>query len=346
MNSQLVSQQDLVKIVLLVPDQYLETATAEVVANVVPALRDKVVVIPGCGTRHRTISRGVAELDRHHIDVTIVHDAVRPLVPICLLQQLIAAAEKFGASGPVTKLTSTVVCTDENGFLDKVLTRNQYMDSQMPQVFRQDVIREAYENCSTDDLENGTECLALVQRYSSPPISIRLIQGDPNLLWKVTYKKDLLLTLMALDDSVVDSTRVYLLTDEADLIGKRRLGVLQCLEDNLLTFTKAITKTGIRGLNGSAGDEENELCSAKYVVIRFCSGLEEFACQVRELESSSESCRSLLLIMVMESSEERGSLTPFFSELESIASTGSGHRTAVILYFLNHSQVRFIVWQS
>lgn len=318
----------------------------EVNSNVTSVLRDKVLVIAGCKTRHRTISRGVAELDRHHIDVTIIHDAVRPLVPICLLQQLVTAAEKFGASGPVTNLTSTVVSTDENGFLDRVLTRNQYMDSQMPQVFRQDVIREAYENCSTDDLENGTECLALVQRYSSKPVSIRLIQGDPNLLWKVTYKKDLLLTLMALDDSVVDSTRVYLLTDEADLMDKRRLCVLQCLEDNLVTFTKAVTKTNMRGLNVLAVDEEKDLCFVKYVVIRFCSGLEEFACQVRELESCSESCRSLLLVLVLESNEEHGSLTPFFSELEGIVSRDSGHRTAVIIYFLNHSQVRYIVWKS
>ena len=234
------------------------------------------------------------------------------------------------------------MCRDENGFLGKVLARNQYMDSQMPQAFRQDVIREAYENCTSDDLENGTECLALVQKYSSKSISIRLIEGDPNFLWKVTYKKDLHLTLMALDNSLVDSASVCLLTDEADVLDKRRLIVMQRLADNLKTFSRTVMKTSIRGLNGLAVNE-NDVCRAKYVVIRFCSGIEEFACQVRELESSSESCRSLLLIIVLESDDEHGSLTPFFSELEGIVSRGSGRRTAAILYFLNHSLVRVSV---
>lgn len=310
-------------------------ATFEVSSSVIPELRDKVSVIVGCETRHRTIARGLVELDRHRIDVTVIHDAVRPLVPASLLQQVLETAEKFGASGPVTKLTSTVVSTDENGFLDKVLNRSQYLDSQMPQAFRHHVIKEAYDNCTKDDLDNGTECLALVQKYSSMPIPIRLIESDPNFLWKVTYRKDLLLSLMTLDSCSAGKQNICLLTDESKRRDKRR--VVEEVTQNLNTFFNTKTKTNAVGLNGLTVNES----SAKCVILRFCTCFEEFTCQVRELESFSESCPSLLLIIVLQSDaadEERGRMTPFFSQLEGLIGRRSGH--CALLYFLHHSQVR------
>jgi 2-C-methyl-D-erythritol 4-phosphate cytidylyltransferase len=331
-----IRQENIARIVLLVPEQYLEDVTAEVNANISNNVSNKITVLPGCESRHRTIRRGVIELDRHRIDLTIIHDAVRPLVP--LMDQLIAAAAKFGASGPVTKLTSTVLSLDENGFLDQVLTRNQFMDSQMPQVFRHEVIREAYDHCTPDELDNGTECLALVQKYSSRRSSIKLIEGDPNSLWKVTHKKDLHLTLMALPDSIRDGRHVYLLMDESDSRTEARQSITQQVEQSLDTFCKAVTKISLRGLNGLSNGEGNVTLR---VVLRFSSSVEEFAVRVRELESCSESWPSMLVIMILESAEQRRSMTPFFSELEGIVRhRGSGRMTAAILYFLNHSPVR------
>ena len=49
------------------------------------------------------------------------------------------------AAGVVRPLTSTVVATDMDGYLDHSLDRSKYRASEMPQAFRYDVIRTAYE---------------------------------------------------------------------------------------------------------------------------------------------------------------------------------------------------------
>lgn len=294
----------------------------------------------GCETRHRTIARGIAELDRHKITVTIIHDAVRPLVPIPLLEQLVVAAGKFGASGPVTKLTSTVVSCDENGFLDQVLTRSQYFDSQMPQVFLHEAISQAYANCPAYDLDNGTECLDLVQRYSARKFRVKLIQGDPNLLWKVTHRKDVLLTGLAVQDS--DRPHVIMQSERCDDLRSDRLSIIQQVEECLNTFCETISSTSSDLRESVNGEANASRATLMCVVVRFCSCMEELSSQVRELESLSESCRSLLVILVFDASQERGSsLTPFFSELEKVTrATGSAGSTTALLYFLNRSEVK------
>ena len=42
-------------------------------------------------------------------------------------------------------LVSTVVCTDKDGFLDHSLDRYKYRASEMPQAFKYDVIKLAYD---------------------------------------------------------------------------------------------------------------------------------------------------------------------------------------------------------
>ena len=43
--------------------------------------------------------------------------------------------------------------------------------------------------CTEHELDHNTECLDLVQRYTKT--DARLIQVDPNLYFKVTYRNDL-----------------------------------------------------------------------------------------------------------------------------------------------------------
>lgn len=42
-------------------------------------------------------------------------------------------------------LVSTVVCTDMEGFMDHSLDRSKYRASEMPQAFKYDVIKLAYD---------------------------------------------------------------------------------------------------------------------------------------------------------------------------------------------------------
>ncbi|MEQ2298233.1 hypothetical protein AMECASPLE_003129 [Ameca splendens] len=161
---------------------------------------NKVRVVPGGSTRHRSICNGVMALGEEVVreqekpaassrpKVVIIHDAVRPFVDEDFLHKIAVAAKKQGAAGAIRPLVSTVIATTSEGYLDHSLERAKYRASEMPQGFRYDVIYQAYQRCTESDLEFGTECLHLALQYSG--INAKLIDGPPTL-WKVTYKRDL-----------------------------------------------------------------------------------------------------------------------------------------------------------
>ncbi|XP_015776462.1 PREDICTED: isoprenoid synthase domain-containing protein-like [Acropora digitifera] len=154
-------------------------------------LHTKVRLTPGGTTRHRSIFSGIQALTvdgRSPPSVVILHDAVRPFVDEETLHCVTKVANKHGAAGVIRPLVSTVIAQSSDGFLDHSLDRSKYRASEMPQAFRYEIIKKAYEQCTENDLEYGTECLHLVQEYcETRPL---LIDG-PESLWKVTYRKDL-----------------------------------------------------------------------------------------------------------------------------------------------------------
>ena len=86
-------------------------------------------------------------------------------------------------------MVSTTLKIDSENFVTDVLDRNLYKQSEMPQVFRYDVIKKAYDEATDFDLDNGTECMDLLRKYTD--VKTKVVRGSPSNLFKVTYKKDL-----------------------------------------------------------------------------------------------------------------------------------------------------------
>ena len=76
--------------------------------------------------------------------VVIVHDAVRPLVPHKLIEDLVIAAEEHGAAGTIRPLVSTVLRANPDGFLDYSLDRSKHVSSETPQAFQFDILTSSY----------------------------------------------------------------------------------------------------------------------------------------------------------------------------------------------------------
>ncbi|XP_066994862.1 D-ribitol-5-phosphate cytidylyltransferase [Anabrus simplex] len=152
--------------------------------------REKILVVRGGQTRHRSIRAGVHALQKNdpNLRVLVVHDAVRPFVPASLVQELVLAADQHGAAGATRPLVSTVVKGDSEGFMEESLERSKYVASETPQAFQFGILSSAYSKCSEEELDHGTECLQLA--LSCTGVRARLIEG-PEDLWKVTYKKDI-----------------------------------------------------------------------------------------------------------------------------------------------------------
>ncbi|XP_041372273.1 D-ribitol-5-phosphate cytidylyltransferase-like [Gigantopelta aegis] len=149
---------------------------------------NKVTVIEGGMTRHRSIFKGIQAFSaRSPPDVLIIHDAVRLFVTNELARNVVLSAKKHGAAGVMRPLVSTVIAIESN-FLEESLDRNRYWASEMPQAFQFDVIKRAYEQSTDYDFDYGTECLLLATKYTG--VKAHILEGSDDL-WKVTYIKDL-----------------------------------------------------------------------------------------------------------------------------------------------------------
>ncbi|XP_063216694.1 D-ribitol-5-phosphate cytidylyltransferase-like isoform X2 [Bacillus rossius redtenbacheri] len=151
---------------------------------------EKITVVKGEATRHRSIRAGLQSLQKNEdsMKVVVVHDAVRPLVPRPVVDELMLAAERHGAAGLTRPLVSTVLEPGADGLLARCLDRSRHLASETPQAFQLGVLAAAYAKCSAEDLDTGTECLELARAHAC--VRACLIQG-PEELWKVTHKKDI-----------------------------------------------------------------------------------------------------------------------------------------------------------
>ncbi|KAG1681272.1 D-ribitol-5-phosphate cytidylyltransferase [Nymphon striatum] len=160
---------------------------SKIVENLSKKYDKSIFAVNGSSTRHRSISIGLKALSKS-ADVVIIHDSVRPLINEAIVLEIASWALKDGACGIVRPLVSTVVSSNSKGYLKSSLNRLEYHASEMPQGFKMNLIKSAYDKCDEHDYEFGTECLHLVHKYCA--VSPKLIETEFDL-WKVTHPRDL-----------------------------------------------------------------------------------------------------------------------------------------------------------
>lgn len=193
---------------------------------------NKVMVVRGAQTRHRSIYNGIKALKSvlEPSDVVLIHDAVRLFVDESVIQEVAEASKETGAAGVHRPLISTVISPDDCGYLEESLDRNKYRASEMPQGFIFSVILSAYEKATDYDFDYGTECLHLALKYAGT--KARLIEG-PHNLWKVTLRKDIyaaegILKENEMQVQVVGCSDTELVTCLQRDLGDRHLKVTVC----------------------------------------------------------------------------------------------------------------------
>ncbi|XP_075231136.1 D-ribitol-5-phosphate cytidylyltransferase-like [Lycorma delicatula] len=192
----------------------------------------KIKLVKGESTRHRSIRAGLQELEKLSIEdlkVVVVHDGVRPLIPTSLVIQLCDAANVHGAAGAVRPLISTVLSTSADQFLDASLDRSTHVASETPQAFQFSVLTSAYCKCTQDELDHGTECLQLVLRHMG--IRAKLITG-PEDLWKITLKKDLYTAVSCIRE----------INNDVCIISSEETSAVKMLEENLISKVAVVKR--------------------------------------------------------------------------------------------------------
>lgn len=117
----------------------------------------------------------------------IFHDAVRPLISDRIIDDTVAALEKYNAVDVAIPAVDTIIST-EGDFIDAIPERSKLRRGQTPQGFKLDTIRRAYELALQDPSFKSTDDCGVVLKYL-PDEKIYVVKGE-EVNMKLTYKED------------------------------------------------------------------------------------------------------------------------------------------------------------
>ena len=139
-------------------------------------------IVAGGAERADSVMNALARV-QSDIDFVAIHDAARPLVVKQWIDEVFQAAETHGAAIPATAISSTLKRVDGESIVETV-PRERLFAAQTPQVFRRELILEAY--AKRGDYE-ATDESSLVERLGH---SVRVVKGAPMNI-KITTQEDL-----------------------------------------------------------------------------------------------------------------------------------------------------------
>jgi 2-C-methyl-D-erythritol 4-phosphate cytidylyltransferase len=145
-----------------------------------------VSVIQGGARRQDSVAFAMQHL-APETTMVAVHDAVRPFVQVEEIEAVILEADKTGAALLAIPIVDTVKQIRKD-FIDSTLTREHLVLAQTPQVFRIEVLREAFERAKRDEYY-GTDESSLVERLGK---NVAVVRGSERNI-KITRPGDLAL---------------------------------------------------------------------------------------------------------------------------------------------------------
>jgi 2-C-methyl-D-erythritol 4-phosphate cytidylyltransferase len=135
--------------------------------------------------------RNALEVIRTDIDFVAVHDAARPCIAAEWIDQVFRQAQKTGAAMLAIPVTSTLKRVSGERVVLETVPRENLWEAQTPQVFRRELLVDAYVKFGTTAATDDAE---LVQRLGHP---VLVVPGSPINL-KITTKEDLRFAVHAL----------------------------------------------------------------------------------------------------------------------------------------------------
>lgn len=172
------------QILLAVSQDDLETMKTQYGANLAFM---GVKVVAGGARRCDSVAAALAEVGEE-AEYVAVHDAVRPCVAPEQIDAVFAAAAKSGAAILASPLTGTIKRAGAGHLVEGTVPRANLWEAQTPQVFRKEVLKEAYGRLAPDD-QDVTDDAQLLERAGQP---VTIVPGDATNL-KITTKGDLVL---------------------------------------------------------------------------------------------------------------------------------------------------------
>ena len=149
----------------------------------------ELVVVTGGETRQQSVAAALSVLP-DDVDVVLVHDAARPLVPSETIDA-VANAVRHGADAvvPSIPVADTIKQVDAAGRVEATIDRDVLRAAQTPQGFARIVLESAHRLAIDEGLDDLTDDAGLVERAGLP---VMVIPGSEDG-FKVTRPLDLIL---------------------------------------------------------------------------------------------------------------------------------------------------------
>lgn len=119
--------------------------------------------------------------------IIITHDGARPLTPVWLIENLIKAAEEYGAAMTAVPPTATIKYAEEDLIIRNSLARHTTWIAQTPQGFKRPILLSALEAAIQQQYFIPTDDSEIVALQGH---KVKIVPGDYVNL-KVTVKSDL-----------------------------------------------------------------------------------------------------------------------------------------------------------
>src|ERR1700683_5059776 len=166
-------------------------------------LKKKVELVVGGEHRQQSVENALNAIKAATDDIVLVHDAVRPFVTEQIIQEVIEAAQKYGAAiagMPAVDTVKQVERTAEGALIKATIPRERVVLAQTPQGFRYDVLKKAFDEAAVDDFM-GTDEASLVERSGH---EVAVVMGSPRNI-KITTPADMELAEFYLQTSAEPS---------------------------------------------------------------------------------------------------------------------------------------------
>jgi 2-C-methyl-D-erythritol 4-phosphate cytidylyltransferase len=152
-------------------------------------LKKKIELVVGGEHRQQSVEHALNAISAAADDILLVHDAVRPFVTQEIIQDVIAAAAKYGAAIaglPATDTVKQVERTAEGAIIKATIPRAGVVLAQTPQGFRYDLIKKVFDEAAADGFM-GTDEASLAERAGH---QIAVVMGSPRNI-KITTPADM-----------------------------------------------------------------------------------------------------------------------------------------------------------
>jgi 2-C-methyl-D-erythritol 4-phosphate cytidylyltransferase len=146
-------------------------------------------VCPGGERRQDSVAAGLSRLS--NCDWVVIHDGARPLITIDLITRGLKTASETGAAVAAVPVTDTIKVAGDGMIIQGTPLRRNLWAVQTPQVFRFDIIAEAYRQTKydvTDDARLVEQSGYKVKLYMGSYDNIKVTTPDDlaiaQLLWE------------------------------------------------------------------------------------------------------------------------------------------------------------------